>query len=123
MALEKFTPENVPMVRRGDETLRVNRKTLIAISGALAARLGIKSEDEVIIAQDGKEWFLIKEKGGFKVRGTGSQALTFNCNFLANKILDSLNLPNDSYKFKVAGLPTDFDDNTRGWAILSGSAV
>lgn len=128
MELIIYTPDMVKQNRSGEATIRVNRKACFTISKGAAEALGLNDGDAILLAQDkkGKEWYILKNKNGFKLRRNSSSAgLAFNCTSLANIFLDSCNLKEKSYLMKVATQPTEIVNDAgtiEGWAILTSSA-
>lgn len=131
MALVKYNTSNLAYIREGGATIRINRKSAIAISKDAVVMMELSAGDTVGFFQDDEEpydWYIAKDPEGFTLRDNGkSSGLSFNSTALAKMLLDSAELEDRSYKFKIANeyTPVDNEDGsapTNAWCIIIASA-
>lgn len=126
MALIKYNQNNIDTTRKGEVSIRINRKAAISISKAAAELTGFQPGDSIGLLQDDEtaDWYLIKDPDGFTLRDTGKTgSLSFNSTALANMILESAELPENSYKFKIAREPIATEEHGPAWCIIIASAI
>jgi hypothetical protein len=97
------------------------RKNMICINKSLAEALDLKEDSEVILIQDAdrpKDFYLVKQAGGFCIKGTTKGELRINCAYFWQKIKELFKPEGESIKFKVATTPSKLND-LEGYAILT----
>lgn len=115
MELKFFNTSNMKSAgRAGQPTLRVTRGGYIGLSKAAVDPMDFKAEDKVSLVQDQEtpeDWYLVKDQeNGFILReSSGSGSLAFNSSVMGKAMLDSLDCPDDSVRFKVVTEPVEHE--------------
>lgn len=118
-----YTPDTIRGSRRGESSIRFNRKTAICITKEAVTAIGLESGDRIALVHEDNDWYIILKADGFSLRThTSEKSMQFNCAALANKVLDSLKLEGRSYSMKVSEGSTTLKDGTTAWCIITASA-
>lgn len=111
MKLITFDATNTLNYRRGEATIRFNKKGPNSISTEACKNLGLKDGDCIAIHQDDEnpsDWYISADSNGFKLRlqSAQSKGLYFNSAAIANTILDALGVEEISKVFKMGEIVT-----------------
>lgn len=94
---------------------------VIRINRSFSEAIDLKAGSEVVLVQDAdrpKDFYLIKQAGGFQLKEAKGGELRMNSSYFWHKVKEIFKVEGTAIKFKVATTPAKLND-LEGYAILT----